>query len=76
MKSLIEARDADTDVVCYHNPESGFDEPLLAVYEKQCASLLLNFYQNGHTSLQQFLKNVRTKRIVSMDTKRIKSFDS
>lgn len=75
MKSLMDAREPGFDVVCYHNRESGFDEPLLAIYEKQCASLLLNFYQNGQTSLQQFLKTVRTKRIVPNDLTHIESKD-
>lgn len=75
MKSLMDAREPGIDVVCYHNRESGFDEPLLAIYEKQCASLLLSFYQNGQTSLQQFLKTVRTKRIVPNDLTHIESKD-
>lgn len=75
MKSLIDARSTDFDCVCYHNSDSGFDEPLLAVYEKQCASLLLEFYQNGNTSLQQFLKTIRTKRIFPVQIDHILSKD-
>lgn len=76
MKALIDARENDIDVVCYHNPESGFDEPLLAIYEKQCASLLLDFFKQGNTSLQQFLKTVRTKRINPTTIESIISVDS
>ncbi|MES2559625.1 MAG: NTP transferase domain-containing protein [Bacteroidota bacterium] len=75
MKTLIDARANGFDVVCYHNPESGFDEPLLAIYEKQCAPLLLDFYQKGNTSLQQFLKTVNTKRTFPSLSKNIKSID-
>lgn len=75
MKALIEARANDIDVVCYHNPESGFDEPLLAIYEKQCAPLLLDFFKQGNTSLLQFLKTVRTKRIHPATIENIKSVD-
>jgi molybdenum cofactor guanylyltransferase len=75
MKTLIEAREDGIDVVCYHNPKSGFDEPLLAIYEKQCAPLLLNFYKNGTTSLQQFLKTVKVKRVTPNSIKNILSVD-
>lgn len=76
MKALMEARDEQTDAVCYHNEASGFDEPLLAIYEKQCAPLLLQFYQNGQTSLQQFLKTIRTKRIVAANPQSLISVDN
>ncbi len=75
MKALFDAREGEYDVVCYHNPETHFDEPLLAIYEKQCASLLLQFYQEGNTSLLQFLKNVRVKRITPSNLKSIQSVD-
>lgn len=76
MKALFDARDENFDVVCYHNPESGFDEPLLAIYEKQCAPLLLEFFKQGNPSLQQFLKTVRVKRIFPAEIKTIISIDS
>jgi molybdopterin-guanine dinucleotide biosynthesis protein A len=76
MMALIDARADGNDVVCYHNSETNFDEPLLAIYEKQCASLLLDFYQKGNTSLQQFLKAVRVKRIHPTYIKAIQSVDS
>lgn len=76
MKALINAREEEYDVVCYQNPESGFDEPLLAIYEKQCASLLFDFYRKGNTSLQQFLKTVNVKRIYPSSLDAIKSIDT
>lgn len=75
MKALIDAREEGIDAVCYHNTESGFDEPLLAIYEKQCAPLLLDFYQKGNTSLQKFLKTVKAKRIVPKILNAISSVD-
>jgi molybdopterin-guanine dinucleotide biosynthesis protein A/nucleoside-triphosphatase THEP1 len=76
MKALVDAREGGYDVVCYHHPESGFDEPLLAIYENHCASLLLHFYQKGNTSLQQFLKTVKVKRIHPSSLNSIKSIDT
>lgn len=63
MLALTDAREPGVDVVCYQNPDSGFEEPLLAIYEQQCAPLLLRYYQEGNTSLRHFLKTVRTKFI-------------
>ena len=74
MLTLTEAREPGVDVVCYKNQDTGFEEPLLAIYEQQCAPLLLQYYKEGHTSLRHFLKTVRTKYI-STDTQNITSID-
>lgn len=63
MLALLRAREPGVDVVCYYNKLSGFDEPLLAVYEKRCAELLFRYYGEGHTSLRHFLNTVNTKTI-------------
>lgn len=76
MKALFAARVPGIDVVCYHNTETKFDEPLLAIYEKTCASRLIEFYKNGNTSLTSFLKTVNTKRINPIYVKSIQSIDS
>ncbi|MES2690963.1 MAG: NTP transferase domain-containing protein [Bacteroidota bacterium] len=65
MLALAEAREEGVDVVCYQNQDSGFEEPLLAIYEKQCAPLLLSYYKEGNTSLRHFLKTVNTKYITT-----------
>lgn len=75
MMALQEARSPAYDAVCYLNPESNFEEPLLAIYEKSCAPLLLDYYKQGNTSLRHFLKTVRTKRILPLNIKAIKSID-
>ena len=75
IKALLDARQPDIDVVCYKNPESNFEEPLLAIYEKQCAPLLFNFFQSGQQSLRHFLKTVRTKTINPSHIKNITSVD-
>ena len=75
IKSLVEVRSNDADVVCYYNSDSNFTEPLLAIYEPQCAALLKQFWQSGQTSLNQFLKTVRTKTILAKHNNNIKSVD-
>lgn len=75
IKALLETRQPDIDVVCFKNTDTNFEEPLLAIYEKQCAPLLLNFYQNGQQSLRHFIKTVNHKTITVNDNKRLKSVD-
>lgn len=73
--TLLQARQPGVDVVCYINSQSGFEEPLLAVYEKQCARLLTDFYHTGQTSLRHFLKTVNTKMLPG-NIKSITSIDT
>jgi molybdopterin-guanine dinucleotide biosynthesis protein A/nucleoside-triphosphatase THEP1 len=75
IKALLAARQADVDVVCFKNTDTHFEEPLLAIYEKQCASLLLQFYQNGQQSLRHFIKTVNHKTVTVDDNKRLMSVD-
>ncbi len=75
IKALIDARETAIDVVCYKNTETNFEEPLLAIYEKQCAKQLLSFYKSGQQSLRHFLKTVHTKTITPLDVNNIKSVD-
>jgi molybdopterin-guanine dinucleotide biosynthesis protein A len=76
IRALLDARKPNTDVVCFKNTDTNFEEPLLAIYEKQCAPLLLKFYQNGGQSLSEFIKTVRSKTITVEDNDRLKSIDS
>lgn len=64
LKKLIEARDRAYDAVCYYNPETGYPEPLLAVYESTCAPKLADHYQAGNRSLKKFLELLPAKFIV------------
>ena len=76
IRALLDAREPNIDVLCFKNTDTNFEEPLLAIYEKQCAPLLLKFYQNGERSLRYFLKSVSCKTITVDDNERIKSVDS
>lgn len=76
MKALLSERSSAYDAVCFHNEASGFEEPLLAVYEPSCFNLMREAYHSGNTSLQQFLKTVRVKRLYAEDKQRIMSVDS
>jgi len=74
--ALMKARDDQYDAVCYHDDTTGFDEPLVAIYESSCHPLLETFYKNGQTSLQQFLKAINTRRIQATDSMKTKSIDT
>lgn len=74
MLALTQAREPGVDVVCYRNTDTGFEEPLLAVYEKQCGPLLLRCFDEGYTSLRHFLKTVNTKYITTNNA-HLKSID-
>lgn len=76
LRVLLDARESDIDVVCFKNTNTNFEEPLLAIYEKQCAPLLLKFYKNGGQSLSEFIKTVRSKTITVEDNDKLKSIDS
>lgn len=71
---LNASRNEHTDAVCYRNTESGFAEPLLAVYEKQCAPLLLRYFKEGNASLRHFLDTVNT-RWIHTDNRHLQSVD-
>lgn len=76
MKALLSERSTEYDAVCFYNEASGFDEPLLAVYEPSCFNRMREAFRSGNTSLQQFLKTFQVKRIVAEDKQRITSVDT
>jgi molybdopterin-guanine dinucleotide biosynthesis protein A len=73
---LIQARSPEIDIVCYVNPETGFDEPLLAIYETSALVKLKVWFKEGNQSLRHFLKTMNVKRIVPNTPSEIKSIDT
>ena len=76
LKELIDERSAEWDAVCFKNPESGFDEPLIAIYEQSCSPALSEFHKTGNTSLRFFLKEIRTKSIKPQSPEILQSVDT
>jgi molybdopterin-guanine dinucleotide biosynthesis protein A/nucleoside-triphosphatase THEP1 len=76
IEALLAARNECYDAVCFIQTETNIEEPLLAVYEKQCAPLLLDFFSQGNTSMRKFLTTIRTHKIVPESLKRIQSIDT
>lgn len=74
MMAIAASRNSNFLTTSYLNLESGFTEPLLAIYEKECAEKLLSFFNNGETSLRHFIQTVPSKSIYTL-TKNITSID-
>lgn len=76
IKKLVDARQPDADAVCYMHPDSGFEEPLLAIYEPSCAGKILSAFQEGNTSLRFLLKQLNTIKILPDNPSTIQSVDT
>ncbi|MFN4082309.1 MAG: molybdenum cofactor guanylyltransferase [Bacteroidia bacterium] len=67
--------DCQQKAICYINKQSGFLEPLLAIYKSACFKLLNINYLNGQNSLKLFLKSVDLKTIEPNSVLVLKSVD-
>lgn len=76
MFKLLYHRDNLHEAVCFHNPVTNYDEPVLAIYEAKCLPALLDYYKKGNTSLKHFLKIIKTKRITPDDPDTLVSIDN
>ena len=76
LEKLIENRESETEAVCFYNPKTQFEEPLLAIYEKSCLPKLQHYFKNGNYSMRHFLKTINTKRITPSSFKSITSVDT
>ena len=76
LKYLIKNRKQEYDVVCFYNCESGFDEPLIALYETSAIMKLKDYYNNGNLSLRHFLSTVNTNRLKPLSRNAILSVDT
>ncbi|MES2654883.1 MAG: NTP transferase domain-containing protein [Bacteroidota bacterium] len=62
--------------VSFYNEETGFREPLLAIYHAHDLQKLLSFYESENTSLQHFLNEIDAVKVKPTDLKAIKSIDT
>ena len=76
LKKLIKNRDDNSQAVCYHNPDTKIEEPLLAIYENSCMPWLFQSFDSGNYSLRHFLKTINTKRISPESVKSLTSVDT
>jgi molybdopterin-guanine dinucleotide biosynthesis protein A len=76
LRLLARARDESRDPVCFYNPDTKFDEPLLAVYVSDTFEHLKNNFSNEQYSLRQFLKGVNARRITPQRIEALSSIDT
>jgi molybdopterin-guanine dinucleotide biosynthesis protein A len=57
---LVEGRMGLEQAVCYYNTQSGMEEPMLSIYEKECYPALLQNFHSKKYSLRHFLKEANT----------------
>jgi molybdopterin-guanine dinucleotide biosynthesis protein A len=76
LRTLLQARDDNHDAISIYNQTTGFYEPLLSIYEERCFNFLKEFYATKNTSLQQFLKAIQTKKVITEELYKIQSIDT
>jgi len=75
LQQLVAARAEKKDAVCFRNPETSFDEPLLAVYENSIHPVLLENFRLKKYSLRHFLSEVSTHALTPASADFLKSID-
>lgn len=73
---IFKNRKPEYDVICYKNEDTGFEEPLIAMYETSALKKLKLFYNNGNTSLRLFISTINTKTLKPLSSKSITSVDT
>ena len=74
--TLISQRDPLSDATFFVDPESGFIEPLLALYEPSIYPLLKNAVAEQQLSLNKILQNCRSNKIIMADKKVLRSINT
>lgn len=73
---LMENRVALPKAVCFQNPRTNFNEPLLTVYENECYPLLLEKFRKQKFSLRDFLHESNPDMLAPYTSQRVKSVDT
>ena len=60
---LIEYRDPSKIATCFHDPSTGFPEPLLTIWEPRAYPILLEFLSQGFSCLRKVLINTDSKKV-------------
>ncbi len=76
IKQLIDSIDKKDSAVSFYNSETEFYEPLLSYYSSACYPLLKESFNQKNNSLQKFLTEIKTKKIIPTSLKSIISVDT
>ncbi len=63
LKELISQRDPEKIATCYHDPATGFPEPMIAIWEPRAYPVLLQFLSEGRSCLRKALINSDVKQV-------------
>jgi molybdopterin-guanine dinucleotide biosynthesis protein A len=66
----------DIPAVAYQNAESGYPEPLLAIYEAEVGTALQLWREQGNHSLRLFLQNIEARLILPLEPACLMSVDT
>lgn len=73
---LMDSRDQASNATCFYDTEGKLPEPLLAIWEPQCAMLLQSFYNDGNRSTREFLLSTTTNLVKAPDKKVLKNINT
>lgn len=74
--ALKEAYTGSLRTVCFQNPSTQIDEPLLTIYHHQDLKQLHNQFTLGKNSLRQFLQEIKPVRLKPINNSVLMSFDT
>lgn len=75
LNHLLSNRDKSKQATIFEHPETGILEPLLGLYEPGMAKILRDGFKKGEHSIQRLLLAHDIKKVVPLDSSRLKSFD-
>lgn len=67
IQQLLDERDPSRLATCFHNPDTGFPEPLLTIWEPRAYPILLQWLARGYSCPRKVLINSDVKEIVVSD---------
>jgi molybdopterin-guanine dinucleotide biosynthesis protein A len=76
LKRLMESRTENTPAISYFNFKELKEEPVLAVYERECYPLLFKNFNEGKYSLREFLRENNCEKIIPSSLEKLRSIDS
>ena len=68
LQLLLDRRNPSKMATCYHNPETGFPEPLITLWEPRAYSRMLSFLSLGYSCPRKVLINSAIEEVRVKDT--------
>lgn len=71
LQYLVDNRNPSKLATCFHNPETGFPEPLITIWEPSIYPVLLEFLSQGYSCPRKVLINTEIEELTLEDTFRL-----